>query len=213
MLIFPKAESSLKKLYHEYISVITPFMFKIIKSSIGVLLLFYQATAVAEVNSSCAKWPSWFKPVCQEVHRIWTQGNPELYISGYAWHNRYTYTKERLEHYNEAAWGGGLGKSYYDDQGDWHGLYAFAFLDSHKNVEPIAGYAFLKMAHFTSNLRAGIGISAFITQRPDIFNGIPFPGVLPWASISYRRLSISGTYIPGAVGAGNVFFLVAKWLL
>ncbi len=189
-------------------------MLKFTRYTLIILALLCSASiSAAEVDSACSHWPSWFKPVCQEVDRIWTKGDNELYISGYAWHNRYTYTKERLDQYNENAWGGGLGKSYYDEKGDWHGLYAIAFLDSHKNVEPIAGYAYLKMAHFTPNLRAGIGVSAFITQRPDIFNGIPFPGVLPWASINYRRLSISATYIPGAVGAGNVLFLVAKWVL
>jgi palmitoyl transferase len=189
-------------------------MFKITKLKLTLFLAFYYSSSLGSgVEPACSQWLSLFRPVCQEIQRIWTKGNNEVYLSGYAWHNRYTYTKERLQHYNEAAWGGGLGKSYYDEKGDWHGLYAVAFLDSHKNVEPIAGYAFLKMAHFTSNLKAGLGVSAFITQRPDIFNGIPFPGILPWASISYRRLSISGTYVPGAVGAGNVLFLVAKWLI
>ncbi len=145
------------------------------------------------------------------LHQVWTQGSNELYLTGYAWHNRYTYSPEKINEYNELAYGGGLGKGFYDEDGDWHGLTAFAFLDSHKNVEPVVGYAFLKTAHLNDNLRVGAGYSVFVTARPDIFNNIPFPGVLPWVSVSYRRASLMATYIPGAQGAGNVLFIFGKW--
>ena len=57
----------------------------------------------------------------------------------------------------------------------------------------------------------GVGYTVLITSRPDILHGIPFPGILPWVSISYRRASLSATYIPGAKGAGNVLYVVGKW--
>ena len=151
---------------------------------IGLLIFMHQ---IAHCNEPCASWPSWSKPACQRLHQVWTEGDNELYLSGYAWHNRYTYSQDRLNTYNELAWGGGMGKSFYDERGDWHGLFAFAFLDSHKNVEPVAGYAFLKMANFSENFHAGVGLSALVTARPDILHGIPFPGVLPWVSVGYRR--------------------------
>lgn len=157
--------------------------------------------------------PNWFKSSCQRLNQIMTEGKTELYIPAYAWHNRYTYSSEKINSYNENPWGGGLGKSFYDEKGNWHGLYAFAFLDSHKNVEPVVGYAYLKTLHFNENTLLGGGIAALITARPDIFHGIPFPGVLPWVSFSYKRLSLAGTYIPGARGAGNVLFLVTKVLI
>ena len=175
-------------------------------------LLSYPHLGLAQ-SETCSNWLAWFRPVCQHLHQIWDKGDNELYLSGYAWHNRYKYSADRIDSYNELAWGGGLGKSYFDEKGNWQGLYAFAFLDSHKNVEPIAGYAYMKMAHLTENINAGLGVSAFVTARPDIFHGIPFPGALPWASISYRKATISVTYIPGAQGAGNVLFIVGKWLL
>ena len=43
------------------------------------------------------------------------------------------------------------GKGFYDEDGDWHGLSAIAFLDSHKNLEPAAGYAFLKILPLNEN--------------------------------------------------------------
>ncbi|MDA9271770.1 lipid IV(A) palmitoyltransferase PagP [bacterium] len=167
-------------------------------------------TALAQ---ECKGSPSWFKPVCHRLNQIWKEGDNELYVPSYAWHNRYLYSEAKLRTYNENPWGGGLGKSFYDETGDWHGLYAFAFLDSHKNVEPVVGYAFLKVAHLTENLRIGGGYGVLVTARPDIFHNIPFPGVLPWVSFNYRRVSLSATYIPGAKGAGNVLFLITKVVL
>jgi len=181
---------------------------------IGIVLLFFLGqSAGATTNDTCTNWPSWSKPACQRLHQIWTEGDNELYLSGYAWHNRYTYSREKIKKYNELAWGGGMGKGFYDEDGDWHGLYAFAFLDSHKNVEPIAGYAFLKIANLSEHIKVGGGASVFVTARPDIFHNIPFPGILPWFSLTYRRATLSATYVPGSQGAGNVLFLVARWVL
>ena len=147
-------------------------------------------------------------------HQIWYDGSIEGYGTGYAWHNRYTYTPERIQthHYNELAWGGGLGKGFFDEDGDWHGLYAMAFLDSHKNVQPIAGYGFVKMIHFKYDFNAGVGFTLFVTERSDIFHGIPFPGIpLPLVTVGYNRFNIVATYIPGGRNVGNVLFVFGKW--
>lgn len=37
-----------------------------------------------------------------------------------------------------------MGKYRYDNEGDWHGLYAMAFMDSNNRVQPIMGYGFEK---------------------------------------------------------------------
>lgn len=178
-----------------------------------VLLTSLQQVAFAGGNSPCEKWPSWLKYICLRPYQTWTQGDNELYLSGYAWHNRYYYDKERSSQYNELASGGGLGKSFYDEKGNWHGLFAIAFLDSHKNVEPTAGYAYLKVLHLSKDARVGLGYAILVTQRPDMYKGIPFAGALPWTSLSYRRFSISATYIPGSKNVGNVLFALVKWIL
>lgn len=175
-------------------------------------MLFFWQASFAESSETCHRWPSWFKPACQRLYNTWTKGEKELYLSGYAWHNRYRYTPEKIASYNEAAWGGGLGKSYYDEKGDWSGFYAFGFLDSHKNIEPAIGYAYLKVAHLNEKAHVGLGYTVLVTARPDILNGIPFPGLLPWASIGYGKASICVTYIPGAQNIGNVLFIVGKYL-
>jgi palmitoyl transferase len=180
------------------------------RSVIFFLLLFSAHAALAEEQNSK---PNWFKKAQLRWGQIWHEGNNELYVTGYAWHNRYTYPKDRIDSYNERAYGGGLGKGLYDENGNWHGLSAFAFLDSHKNIQPVAGYAFIKMHHFDKKTHAGAGYSILITQRPDIYHGIPFPGALPWVFFGYDKAMLCLTYIPGLKNhpVGNVLFLFAKW--
>jgi palmitoyl transferase len=178
-----------------------------------ILVLFLWSmigVVAAESREECHDAPSWFKHTCHRLNQIWYQGHNELYATGYAWHNRFTYDKDKLNRYNEHAWGSGFGKGFYDEDGDWHGLSAVAFLDSHKNVEPVAGYTFLKMFHVTNTLQGGAGYSVVATARPDINHGIPFPGVLPWLTLSYRSVMLMATYVPGARGAGNVLFIMGK---
>lgn len=160
---------------------------------------------------ACDDWPSWAKSACNRVDQIWTEGGTDLYITGYSWHNRATYSREKIDSFNELAWGGGLGKSIYDEDGDWQGLYAMAFLDSHSKIQPMAGYGFMKMARVGADTRFGLGYTLFMTSRADIFNRIPFPGVLPLVSAGYKDATLFATYIPGGKGNGNVMFVFGKW--
>ncbi|WP_058534197.1 lipid IV(A) palmitoyltransferase PagP [Legionella saoudiensis] len=183
------------------------------KLVIGILMLFSLTAFSAEKTENCSHWLTFFKPVCQRFHQIWTEGKTDLYISGYAWHNRYTYSPKRIREkkYNELAWGGGLGKGFFDERGNWHGLYAFAFLDSHKNVEPVVGYAHLFVASLNKDIKAGLGYSVLITARPDIMHNIPFPGAVPWAGFFIHRVSLKAAYIPGSSSNGNVLYMVGTY--
>jgi palmitoyl transferase len=86
-----------------------------------------------------------------------------------------------------------------------------AFLDSHKNVEPAAGYAYLKILNINEDFKAGLGYTVLLTSRVDIMHNIPFPGVLPWASIFFKKVSLAATYIPGTLNNGNVLYLLGKY--
>ena len=183
------------------------------KRLLGLLSICLWQTLYAYTPEHCEHWPDWLKPVCMRPYQTWTEGNNELYFTGYAWHNRFQYPKEKHGTYNEAAWGGGAGRGFYDELGNWHGLYAFAFLESHSKVEPIAGYAFLKNLHVNEYSSLGIGFTIFLTARPDIFNGVPFPGALPWAGLTHKRFTFLATYIPGSRGVGNVLFLLGKFTI
>jgi palmitoyl transferase len=178
-----------------------------------LLLLSDLNTFAAQIEPDCSNTPLLFKSACRRLHQVWQDGKNELYLPAYAWHNRLSYSQEKINSFNENPWGTGLGKSFYDEKGDWHGLYAFAFLDSHKNVEPVVGYAFLKVLHLNDETSMGAGYALLVTARPDIFHNIPFPGALPWVSVSYHKASFAATYIPGSQGAGNVFFLILKYML
>lgn len=52
--------------------------------------------------------------------------------------------EKKTNRYNETPWGFGMGKYRYDNDGDWHSLYAMAFMDSNNRVQPIMGYGFEK---------------------------------------------------------------------
>lgn len=178
--------------------------------SLAFILLIPNAYA-AETKPSCTGWGKLLKPMCEVFHHIISDGNNELYVSGYAWHNRYTYSPEKIKSYNEAAWGGGYSRGYVTENGDYHALAAFAFLDSHKNIEPVVGYLYLKKIFLKNDFKGSLGLAPFLTARPDIFKGRPFPGLMPIAALSYKKVTLQATYIPGAVGAGNVLFLFARY--
>jgi len=175
-----------------------------------IALSFSEALFCHTPDKPCSGWFKWAEKACLRVHNIWNDGDVDLYLGGYTWHNRYMYDHERVKHYNEQAWGTGLGKSIYDEDGDLQGLYAFAFLDSHKNIEPVAGYVFVKTAHLRNKLNAGAGFSVLATARPDIFHNIPFPGAVPVLSVGYDRLTVFAAYVPGSRDAGNVLFVYGK---
>lgn len=171
------------------------------------------ALAANEPMPPPSKQEPWIKRMTHRFKQIWHNGSNDLYLDGYAWHNRYLYTKDRLAigQYNEQAWGGGFGRGLYDEDGDWQGLYAMAFLDSHRNVEPAIGYGFLKMLHLKNKTKLGAGFTIFGTMRPDILNGYPFPAVTPLVNITQGRLSIFAAYVPGHQNIGNVLFVFGKW--
>lgn len=144
------------------------------------------------------------------VKQIWYSEHGDLYVPFYAWHNRLYYDSDKISCYNEFPWGTGFGKSIWDERGNWQGLYAMVFLDSHKDVQPMAGYGYLLTAHPTENSGVGLGFTLMMTARSDIMNYTPFPGILPLASIYYKNVMVLGAYVPGTRNIGNVLFLMTK---
>ncbi|CAB3697835.1 lipid IV(A) palmitoyltransferase PagP [Achromobacter pestifer] len=174
-------------------------------------LLFLLLSTFAATAQACEDLPSWAQSACNRLDQIWTEGGNDLYVSGYAWHNRAAYSSEKINSFNELAWGGGYGRSIYDEDGDWQGLYGMAFLDSHSKVQPIAGYGFLKIGQVSENFRLGAGYTVFLTARHDIMSYVPFPGILPLVGAGYKDAMLYATYIPGKSGTGNVLFVFGRW--
>ena len=92
--------------------------------------------------------------------------------------------------------------------------FAFAFLDSHKNVQPIAGYA---RQWYTTPVLGGLslggGYFAGFTARSDIAHYLPLPIALPIGSVRYRRVSAMATFIPRVPGInkGDVAFFWGRY--
>lgn len=175
------------------------------------LLVLCSSLSTPNLAWACDTSATWMQRACNRVSEIWTTGTHDLYVTGWAWHNRSMYSASKIAEFNEAAWGGGYGRGIYDEDGDWQGLYAMVFLDSHKRPQPTAGYGFLKVAHLTANWRLGAGYTVFLTAREDIMGYVPFPGILPLVSAGYRKATLFATYIPGKEGTGNVLFVFGKW--
>lgn len=141
------------------------------------------------------------------VSETWDSDSYDIYLPFYAWHNRLFYDKKHLDKYNEEAWGFGVGKSRYDDDGDWHALYAMVFKDSNFHTETMFGYAFQKnwFVNCNPDFRVGAGFTVGLTQRHE-YNYIPVPLPLPMAGIEYGRLALQAAYVPGIKNDGNVLF-------
>jgi len=157
----------------------------------------------------------------ENIFQVWT-GNMaktwrcKQYLDVYAplntWHNRLFYDKEHISQYNEMPWGGGLGVSRYDDDGDLHALYFMAFNDSNYHAQTIFGYAYQKNWYFGAekDWNAGVGFTTSITQRQE-YSYIPLPLPLPIAGVGFRNIAIQSAYVPGlGKNDGNVLFTWAR---
>ena len=173
-------------------------------------LLPFPATAVEHSDDDT----SWWNRFQNRVVQTWNSPAWDAYLPVYTWHNRFTYDKSKTDKYNETPWGFGIGKSMYDEDGDWHALYAMGFQDSHDMFEPIVGYAFQKnwRPSEDSDWRVGGGFTLGVTARQD-YNYIPLPLPLPMAGVEYKRLALQAVYIPGTYNNGNVLFTWLRWQL
>ena len=124
----------------------------------------------------------------------------------------------------------GLGLEYqYDSSSRWlWSVNGNAFLDSQNNISYMAGGG-LKRRLFQSQHPAGFyldaGLIAFIMARADIYDYLPFPGILPTVSFGTKRVGVNLTYLPKAAvrdfaqakvvdpNIGGVFFLQFKFRL
>ncbi len=156
--------------------------------------------------------PGFFTRVGDRLVSIWNAPTFDLYVTAYTWHNRLMYSESHVKRYNEYPWGGGFGRSLYDEDGDWHGLYFLGFTDSNYRFEPFAGYGYVKNWKLdeAGDWKVGLGYTAGITARGN-YHYIPFPALLPLLSLEYMRLAVQMTYIPGEYNDGNVLFMWLRW--
>lgn len=162
----------------------------------------------------CADFWSWVEKGCRRVVDTYQQGGDELILSGYSYHLPSTYTPEKRAELNSNAWGGGWARTVEDADGDAHSVGFFAFLDSHKHVQSNLGYTYSTYWGPRERLQPGLGFFAGIVQRPDIAGGVPFPAVLPIASLRYGQATLIATYIPtlnGGINHGSTLFVFGSY--
>jgi hypothetical protein len=123
-------------------------------------------------------------------------GQWESYATGYAWHLPQGYQETTRARLNETTWGGGVGRTIRDEDGDRHSVYLMGFADSHRAPQLNLGYAWQRYWRVTRNTALGGGYLAFVFSREDVANHMPMPALLPCASISYRGLEVIGLFVP-----------------
>jgi lipid IVA palmitoyltransferase len=123
-------------------------------------------------------------------------GRWEAYVSGYAWHLPSSYTAAARGRLNETTWGGGLGRSVRDGDGDRHSVFFMAFADSHRKPQFIASYGWQRYWPATRDWSMGWGYMAFLFSRGDVANHLPLPAALPCASLRYRKWEAVGLFVP-----------------
>lgn len=146
-----------------------------------------------------------------ELSDTWRLGNTEYYATFRTWHLPWAYSDDQNEQYQNWPPGFGIGRGYYDQKGNWHGVYAMAFQDSHFKPEYTVGYGWKTHWNVYGDLKVGLGYTAGLTSRTDIGHYTPVPMVLPIVSADYGKLSVEGAYVPGGKGFGNVLLIWAKW--
>lgn len=156
----------------------------------------------------------WLANSCDGAVKAYKGGAYDLYLTGYAYHGRGTYSDEALNDQNEQAWGAGIGRTHIDERNNSHGIYFMGFKDSHYKPEWLLGYSWLARWGLAEHLNVGVGVTAGFTTRTDYCDYLcPVPYILPLGAIEYRKVSLMATWVPklpGAEGNGDVLFLFGK---
>ena len=179
---------------------------------LGLSLLFLLSPSSQAFGLDAMR--NWADRADQHLTNIYDTGTPDVFFTGYTWHDPATYTAAKLATLNSHAWGLGWGKHLADANGNDEMVYAMMFSDSHRNAQPVVGYAKQWLWRPVGDLHFGAGYTAGITSRADIFNNIPFPIALPLVSVGYGRFTLYGTFLPkvtSTLNNGNVAFFFARY--
>jgi palmitoyl transferase len=176
----------------------------------NLLALCTVMVSLQAASANCDFSSQWMTSFCTRISNITTYGTWDMYLTGYGWHVD-GYSESEI---NSNSWGGGAGKHFTDHNGNEDNLFLVVFLDSHKHLEPLGGYA---RQWFTDPVLGGLslggGFFAGFTAREDIAHYVPVPLVLPIGSLRYQKASIMATFIPRVPGVskGDVAFFWARY--
>jgi Antimicrobial peptide resistance and lipid A acylation protein PagP len=174
------------------------------------------APAHAQETPDTTGWFSkTFSDTKNRLDNIVENGDMEVYLSGYAYHGRDTYTEEKIRELNEKAWGLGGGRTIRNADGNDESLYLFAIRDSHRKPQIMAGYAYEWIWNVPKTpVEVGAGYTAMLMSRQDYFGGVPFPIALPVVSLGVKGAKLMGSYVPRLSqnkGNGDVWLIFARF--
>jgi palmitoyl transferase len=170
-------------------------------------------TPIENVNAPVSTDTSWWTQAKNKTAKIYNNGELSIMLSGYARHGRNTYTPERIDELNELAWGIGFSNAIRDQKDNEESIYGLVISDSHFKPQFMVGYAYQWMKPLGNRFEAGLGVTGLLFSRTDYFGGIPFPGILPVASIGTRNTKLMAAYIPRISrnkGNGDVLLLFVR---
>jgi len=167
------------------------------------------ATTSFPLGSKAEQERGWFSGAWDGTKRIWREGTHDLYLSGYTWHLPYAYTTAQRNEENALTYGLGFGKTLTDERDNQRSLYALVINDSNYNLQFTVGYAWMARWRLAGGLRGGLGYSAVLVAREDYFNYVPFPAIVPLASLGNDTFTLFATYIPFAGDVVYVFGRIA----
>lgn len=172
-------------------------------------------TNTAGATATAGDQPGWIMQHVDSaedtLENLYENGRLSMVLSGEAHHGRGTYTAEKVDQLTEKVWGLGMSKELRDDRGNEEDISFVVMADSHYSPQVTAGYGYQWMLPL-GGLEAGIGYTAGLISRTDILKGVPFPGILPLASIGTRDTKLLISYIPklSGTGDGDVLYLALR---
>lgn len=169
------------------------------------LTAFNESTSVGliPVEQRQAGWQGWFSDAWEGSKRIFRDGHSDLLLPFYSWHPAFAYPN-RFDQ-NEYSLGAGIARTMIDAKDNERIVYALAFSDSHYDLQVMGGYGWVARWPLFGGLKGGLGYTVFVTARSDA-NYIPFPAILPLASIGTDKVMFYGSWIPFS----DVLFFFAR---
>ena len=116
---------------------------------------------------------SWFQRVWSPVANAYNNGALEFYLPLKTYHSRSTYSQEQIDSYQENPLGFGIGRGLYNEKGNWEGVFAMAFQDSHFKPSYTGGYQWKAIWRPAEDVRLGLGYLAGLMSRSDILSYVP----------------------------------------
>lgn len=189
--------------------------------SLRTVCKFFCSSCLALLSAQlvAAEQPGWvsrqWNAASTEVKTITEQGTWDVYEPLYVWHLPFAYNSGQREKYNNTPWPAlGFGKGRYDEKGNRSSLYGIAYYDSNDKFSANLGYGYNWQYGQRDGFNYSLGYTFGLMTREDYFNRVPFPFILPTASVGYDRFKLDVAYVPGAKrGTGNILFFMLKYEL